>query len=310
MGCILFGRLLICGWMLSACVVVHGQDELTRLPPLEDEAAVEQIAPPAAETNPHEDEAEAEEIPAADNPDPDAVEQSVDETIAPPWYSPDVIFDREIWESSFQIGINGTTGNTETMSFRVGADTKHKTANNTLAVSMNYARTQANGRETQNNALLTVRDDWDFANSPWSMFVRETTEYDEFKAYDMRVAIHTGFGYYFFKHPRASLKGRFGSGASREIGGPNDDISPEAVFGADIESKLTARQTIEATMDYLPEWGKWDDYRFQSRASWAIQLATDANLSLKLSVYERYDSTPEGRRPDDLDYALLLLWKL
>jgi hypothetical protein len=29
---------------------------------------------------------------------------------------------------------------------------------------------------------------------------------------------------------------------------------------------------------------------------------------LKLSVIDRYDSTPQGARPNDLDYSTLLLW--
>jgi hypothetical protein len=31
-------------------------------------------------------------------------------------------------------------------------------------------------------------------------------------------------------------------------------------------------------------------------------------LSLKLSVIDRYDSTPQGARPNDLDYSTLLIW--
>ena len=63
-------------------------------------------------------------------------------------------------------------------------------------------------------------------------------------------------------------------------------------------------------MEYLPEWADWDDFRFESKFSWSIKLDTEKNLSLKLSVIDRYDSTPEGRLPNDLDYALLLIWKL
>ena len=42
-------------------------------------------------------------------------------------------------------------------------------------------------------------------------------------------------------------------------------------------------------------------------------LAVDdeaSNLHLKVLVIERYDSTPEGREPEDIDYSILLLWKL
>ena len=32
------------------------------------------------------------------------------------------------------------------------------------------------------------------------------------------------------------------------------------------------------------------------------------NLSLKLGVIDRYDSTPSGAKYNDIDYSLLLLW--
>jgi hypothetical protein len=33
-------------------------------------------------------------------------------------------------------------------------------------------------------------------------------------------------------------------------------------------------------------------------------------MSIKLSINERYDSTPNGRKPLDVIYALLLIWQL
>ena len=47
-----------------------------------------------------------------------------------------------------------------------------------------------------------------------------------------------------------------------------------------------------------------------STLNWEVLLDEVANLSLKLSVSDRYDSTPFGRRPNDVDYGLLLLWKI
>ncbi len=32
------------------------------------------------------------------------------------------------------------------------------------------------------------------------------------------------------------------------------------------------------------------------------------NLSMKLSVLDRYDSTPDGAEANDLDYSAVLLW--
>lgn len=282
---------LIC-WV-GACGIVCAQpsDEVRRLPPHEEVPAPQPLQEPP--------------------PQEDFVDESVEDVVAPPWYTYDVLFDSETWESSFEIGINGTTGNAETMSFRTGAKTKHKTDGHTMTVNFNYARTQADGVETQHNALLGVRSDWDlFLDSLWSMFLKQQTEYDEFKAWDVRLSGNAGLGYFLVKEDNHEFKLRFGGGFSQEIGGPDDDIVPEAVFGSDIETKLTDRQKVEGTFEYFPEWADWNDFRIESKFSWSIQLSTEKNLSLKLSVIDRYDSTPEGRRPNDLDYALLLLWKL
>ena len=172
-------------------------DQLSRLPaiePIEPEPAV--LEPP-----PIEDEPIAADV---------DVEGAVEEKIKGPWYSYDVLFDRTTWKNSVEFGINGTTGNAETISFRAGADSKHKTEQNTFKMNFSYARTQADGEETQNNARLTARNDWQFCDSLWSVFVQQTTDYDEFKAFDVRIAANAGLGYYFIKEEGASLQGPFG----------------------------------------------------------------------------------------------------
>ena len=40
-----------------------------------------------------------------------------------------------------------------------------------------------------------------------------------------------------------------------------------------------------------------------------VLLDEEKNLSLRLGVLEIYNSVPNGARPNDLDYALVLLWK-
>lgn len=291
-------------WIVFACAAaaVHAApiEWVSRLPPL-DEAP-----PPISVDEPSVDEASTDDPSTGDD-----VDEAVAEAIAPPWYAYDVIFDSSTWETSFEFGINGTTGNSESMSFRTGADTKHKTDGHTLAADFSYARTQADGKQTQHNAWTTVRGDWDvFNDSLWSLFIKQRTEYDEFKAFDVRVSCNAGLGYFMVKEDDATFKLRFGGGFSQEIGGPADDAVAEAVFGSDIEAKLTDRQKIVGSLEYLPEWEHWDDFRMESKFSWAIQLDAEKKLSLKLSVTDRYDSTPQGDKPNDLDYALLLLWKL
>ena len=44
--------------------------------------------------------------------------------------------------------------------------------------------------------------------------------------------------------------------------------------------------------------------------SWELVLDDVNNLSLKVGVIDRYDSTPNGAEPNDVDYSVLLLWSL
>ena len=213
------------------------------------------------------------------------------------------------WDGSFELGINGTEGNAQTFSMRTGGNLERETDRHRTLAEFTYARTETNSVKTQHNGLFRLEYERLF-ESPWTWWTRLGGEYDEFKAFDLRLALNTGLGYRFIDTDITKLKGRIGAGVSREYGGPNDDYVPEATFGLDFERKLTERQKFTTTMDYFPEFEDFTNYRLVTLAGWELVLDAESNLSLKLTLIDRYDSTPEGRKPNDLDYALLLLWKL
>jgi len=226
------------------------------------------------------------------------------------WVLPSYWFNPIDWEGSFEVGINGTEGNAQALSMRFGGDLKRKTELYELASKITYVKATSNGQETQHNALFNSRFDRLLGDSPWTFFLKDSLEYDEFKAFDLRFAANVGLGYQFIDSENTKLKGRYGAGTSREIGGPNDRWVPELVYGADFKRQLTKRQKLELTVDYFPEWGNFNNYRLVTIFGWEVLLDEAHNLNLKLSINDRYDSTPNGRRPNDINYALLLLWKL
>lgn len=214
----------------------------------------------------------------------------------------------KLWEGSFELGLAGSAGNTDKLNFRFGFDAKRKTESNVLSLDMDYHRDNTEGEQTAHRALADWRWEWLFCDSPWTWFVHGTTDYDEFQAFDVRVALDTGLGYQFIDTERTTLLGRFGAGASREIGGPEDDWVPELVFGSEFTHQLTERQKVSASMEYTPDVTAFEDFRVRSKASWEVLLDADSNLSLKLTVLDRYDSTPHGVEPNDIDYTMTLLW--
>jgi putative salt-induced outer membrane protein YdiY len=214
----------------------------------------------------------------------------------------------KLWEGSLELGLDGSEGNSQTFNLHSGAKLKRKTEFNVVSSELDYRKTTANSVDTVNKAFLDSRFEHLFQQSPWTWFVHNIDDYDEFKAYDLRVSLDTGLGYRLVRSDLMSLIGRFGGGTTREIGGPDDRFIPEAVFGLEGELKISKRQKLCASAEYRPDVTDFTDYRLYLKTAWEVMLDEEKHLSMRVSVLDRYDSNADGLKPNDLDYALTLLW--
>ena len=130
---------------------------------------------------------------------------------APKWYHLAYWFGPNPWDIGFELGINGTEGINEALSFRTGGHLKRETDFWKFDTTLVYNKNSANGVETQNNALLDVRIDRKLGESPWSLYFLNQELYDEFQAYDLRVSGNTGLGYQFIDWEHLDLVGTFWS---------------------------------------------------------------------------------------------------
>ena len=240
---------------------------------------------------------------------PTPVIEDPDPVYQPVWYYPWTWLPYDGWENSAELGINGSDGNAQSFSFQTGARFKRKTDANLWDFRLSHNRTKAGGVETQNNALMYADFERFLGDSPWTYFVKNGLEYDEFKAFDLRYNINAGIGYSIYNTEDLTLKTRFGAGASREFGGPNNDWTPEALFGLDYEHQINKRNKLISKFDYFPNWSDFSDYRLVSDVGWEHLLDEDGNFSVRLGANDRYDSTPNGRRPNDINYQALFLYK-
>ena len=176
-------------------------------------------------------------------------------------------------------------------------------------IDVDYRQVRSRNTTTEDNGRLNIDYDRLLHDTPWSAFGKFGLEYDEFKAFDLRLNVNGGVGYYWVRQDNANLVTRFGAGASREIGAPVDDWIAEAVFGIDADRQLNSRNKVRAKVDYFPAWEDFGDYRLVADFAWEILLDDTDNLSLKLAATDRYDSTPQGAKPNDVYYSLLLLYK-
>lgn len=226
------------------------------------------------------------------------------------WYQPGYWFGHEPWDVGVNFGLNGSEGQNRSQSIASGAYIKRESDEWIHDSKISYNMTSANSIETQNNAMLDARLDRKLDKSPWSLYILNQTLYDEFQPFDIRVSLNTGVGYKWVNTDDYKLMGRFGAGASREFGGTDDHWEPEALFGLDYDYRLTEKQRLTLKVDYFPEWQDFGDYRMVSDLGWEIDLDKPKNMSIRFTVNDRYDSTPNGVNPNLVNYAVLLNWKL
>ena len=213
------------------------------------------------------------------------------------------------WDSHAEFGLDGSSGNADTLALQTGLELRRQTDLYTIAVDIDYRNARSQNVTIEDNGRYNLDVDRLIKGSPWSSFGKFGLEWDTFKAFDLRLNLNGGLGYHFLREDDASLAARFGAGASKEIGAPDDDWVAEAVFGLEGMRQINSRHKVKAKLDYFPAWEDFGDYRLVADASWEILLDDTDNFSLKLAATDRFDSTPQGARRNDVYYSLLLLYK-
>lgn len=227
---------------------------------------------------------------------------------APKWYEPSFWFGPTPWDAGLQLGLNGSRGNNDVLSMRVGGHLNRESSLWKLATSLGYNKNVANDVETQNNAKFDLRIDRNVQGTRWTLFFLENVIYDEYQSFDVQLSLNVGIGYRFLKTETLDFLGRFGAGSTRELGGVDNEWVPQALFGLDYTHQITKMQKLTAKVDVFPEWADFSNYRVVADCGWQIDLDQPKNVSLKASIIDRYDSTPNGSRPNNFDYAILLIW--
>jgi putative salt-induced outer membrane protein YdiY len=301
----------ILGFLCVACLarsLLARNDEnadLRLLPPVDDAAVSEetlpQPTPEADQSRPGDEGAEG---------DADRAAMLEDQFLWQDWFLPSHWRIPKGWDNSFEVGIDGSDGNSTTLSLRTGANLRRKEDSSDLKIAFNYVKASADYVQTKHNAQFEIQHDWLLGESRWSPYAKAIFVYDEFRPYTCELTLNAGIGYRFIKGETTTLTGRFGSGASRKFRGSNNVWEPEAMFGVDFEHRISDRQKLRATVEYYPEWDDFGLYRIRTDAGWEVLLDEKTNMNLKLGVIDRYDTRDSGQRPNALDYTLLLLWKL
>lgn len=221
---------------------------------------------------------------------------------------PDLPPPPKIWSGRIQLGLNGSSGNSEQTSLRATANLKRETDRSVFTFDTVYTVAVANGEVNEDQLLLESRLERSFLETRWSGFIHGTTEYDAFTEYEMRVTGDGGVAYKLIRNERTQLQLRIGWGAMKEVGPPDAVWVPEGSYGYEFSHQLWDRHKLSAKTDIYFDMGDYGNYRARSDAGWEMKIDSDGHLSFRLSGIHRYDSTPGDKRPSDLTYAALVVW--
>lgn len=217
----------------------------------------------------------------------------------------------KIWSGGVELGLSGSTGNTDVFKIRTGIGAKRDKAGNILTSDFMYVLSEVNGELQENKALWVLRDEAQMLKSRWSALLSEALEFDQFRAFDLRNALHAGFSYVFLKSERVNFKSRLGAGTSYDLNTTTRESRwvPEGMWGYDLEYLLTDRVRLAAFGDYFPNVADWGQFRLRIRAAGEFLIVPEYGLVLRAGIQERYDSRPGTGRRNDLDYFTTILMK-
>lgn len=214
------------------------------------------------------------------------------------------------WKGAASIGLNGASGNSEGLYFRIGLDLNRLTSASKTTTNLKYIYATSSGQKSEENARLDLRHDWlPKGASHWRPFVQGSLEYDHFQDWNLRLSSTAGLGYELVKTDRLLILPRAGLGFSREFGGSDNTTHPESLVGTDIEYTINDRSKLFTSTDVFWRLDETSEYRTLTKAGYEIIIDANTGLSLRLGAENRYDAAARnGSKRNDLTYFALVVW--
>jgi putative salt-induced outer membrane protein YdiY len=232
------------------------------------------------------------------------------EADAPPAEVPESATILEGWSGSAELGLNGSSGNTDTLNIRGALKAGWKKGLWDVKAAMTYTRSESDNETTENRFVAEARGDRLFSkDSKWRFFGQGEYVYDDFKDWQHRIALGAGVGYAFIQNDKTFLLGRAGLGTYREMGGTDEDWHFEAILGADFSHKFTDRQKISGMVEIYPSLDDGGEFRTKERLEYEVLVDPEVKMSFKAGIEHEHDSDPgPGTDEDDVRYYALLVW--
>jgi putative salt-induced outer membrane protein YdiY len=198
-------------------------------------------------------------------------------------------------------GISGAAGNSENLNANAQLSLKQENEHLRRNFLAAYYHASTDGIASSNSFLAELNNDWLLGNSPWFLFGQGNYDYDEFRAWDHRIASSLGAGYDFVDTDTLTLRGRTGVGYSQTFG-DEQESRPEALAGLEAKWHITPQQNVEFSSSFHPDLSDTPEFRTLTSLNWNIALLSMKGLGLKIGAVHEYESDTESMKNFDLRY--------
>jgi len=214
------------------------------------------------------------------------------------------------WKFAAEVGITGSSGNSDTLNVHVGVSGKKETKRYRWTMKAGWDKSRDDGETTKDQKFAQTQVDYFLEDSKFYPFVGARWDTDEFQDYAHRLRLDAGVGYKWITRETYQLEARAGAAALREFRGSDDSWRPEGLLGASVNWDITKKQNFGFETTWYPDLEDSGEYRWVTTAAWKVLLDEEHNLNLKIGVENEFDSHREDEFDDnDFRYYIALLFE-
>jgi len=202
------------------------------------------------------------------------------------------------WESSVNLGLSYTSGNSDTLLTTGGIETRKKTKQDEWDFGARGAYGKNDGSVNNNMATAWGQYNYLFTDRFYA-YARVDGLYDAIADIDYRINLSPGVGYFLIRSDATLLSGEVGPGYVFEKKGGIEDNYATIRFAQRFEQKFGKGSRVWQSLSYLPQITDWGNYQLNAEVGLEAPLIKD--LALRVVGTDTFTSRPAvGKKQNDL----------
>lgn len=203
---------------------------------------------------------------------------------------------KKYWVFTFDIDMNGQSGNTTNSVFGLGVRANRERENNSIKAYLAHRKNIHNENTIEEESRMGIKYTSHISET-FSWFSSFDFETDKPEQLLMRLSLSNGLEYFLFKRERFSLIGETGLGYYLESYENRDALSTPALYlGFEHIQRFGKSVRMKNNIKYIPTLQPLTDYRFSYNTNLEFPMGDSKKWSLSLGYRSFYTSKPGGRR--------------